>query len=646
MRRASVFLTLVLVMSLALSGCLKNPMGKIGPSWDVPVQVPLMAGATTVYELLEKALQDYLPDEYNPEKPLAIQFSESWELDPGELAADWLPELENESVQFDVNTAALLDETTISVEVPDIEISIRDRSESTSVPVVDLEANEQHLLDIIDLPFASAVLVDGALQITVTNNSAVPLDVTVTLGGINGIFGPSLAFAVGPAGHETDSLDLAGASLASELSVSVSVDGNIAGATSHDELVFEFAFVGLKAEHVVGLETEDPEDFDFEVELNGLPFDAITFSSGELAINHELLAEGQVVITEVEASQDGHTVDLLEEGLADVTLTNVMTLFVKAKLTPVGGRISTLPVDQRAISVAFENAAVKKLVNDDGFDDVTVRANNVTWWDNTDIASVGLGAGRLHFTLAGVADNVTVAAVKIGGRELTPVDSQESSFDLAGVTLASDSPVELTLKSENTELKFDDDPLTVTVNITGVEVLSVTAVINESVSVPGDLEIEPVALNLDFDDWSQLFTWPSEIGVEVAITVQNDSGLPVDLSGLDLIVTGRGDEEFVLGLESKSGDVYTVSSGRWPAILASQPQLLSISGELAVGGKDWVTVDLTRSIAVTVDLIFRAKFTIDYDGEFEDLVLGSREVTEQADLEKGFKYVGEPALFA
>ena len=38
--------------------------------------------------------------------------------------------------------------------------------------------------------------------------------------------------------------------------------------------------------------------------------------------------------------------------------------------------------------------------------------------------------------------------------------------------------------------------------------------------------------------------------------------------------------------------------------------------------------------------------TIDYDQEFADLIIGSREVTQQADLDKGLEFISQPFLFA
>ena len=77
MRNTKILLTALLILTVA-TGCLKNPVtGRIGPSWDVPVQVPLIAGEITVGELAEKYLSDYLPEDYDEDEPLVMQFSDS-----------------------------------------------------------------------------------------------------------------------------------------------------------------------------------------------------------------------------------------------------------------------------------------------------------------------------------------------------------------------------------------------------------------------------------------------------------------------------------------------------------------------------------------------------------------------------------------
>ena len=85
-RSVRIWLAVVVVCAVALTGCLKNPVtGRIGPSWDVPVEVPLISGKVTVNELASEYLKEYLPEEYDLEQPLVLEISKAVRLEPDEL---------------------------------------------------------------------------------------------------------------------------------------------------------------------------------------------------------------------------------------------------------------------------------------------------------------------------------------------------------------------------------------------------------------------------------------------------------------------------------------------------------------------------------------------------------------------------------
>ncbi|MGI6651078.1 MAG: hypothetical protein ACOX4Y_04815 [Limnochordia bacterium] len=55
-RSAGVLAVLLVTLVLFTSGCLTNPVtGRLGPSWQVPVRIPLIAAKVTVADLLDKA---------------------------------------------------------------------------------------------------------------------------------------------------------------------------------------------------------------------------------------------------------------------------------------------------------------------------------------------------------------------------------------------------------------------------------------------------------------------------------------------------------------------------------------------------------------------------------------------------------------
>ena len=89
----------------------------MGPSWDVPVQVPLISGEVTVDDPAADYLEEYLPEEYDPAEPLIVEFSETVTVDVSELgeAAD-LP-LDDFVVEVVIEQSEIVKELS-SVELP------------------------------------------------------------------------------------------------------------------------------------------------------------------------------------------------------------------------------------------------------------------------------------------------------------------------------------------------------------------------------------------------------------------------------------------------------------------------------------------------------------------------------------------------
>ena len=127
-RNTKILLTALLILTVALTGCLKNPVtGRIGPSWDVPVQVPLIAGEVTVGELAEEYLSDYLPEDYDEDEPLVMQFSDSVQVEVREVAeaGELLPtEFE---VEVEVGQDEFVDDVgSITLDLPEIAVELDD----------------------------------------------------------------------------------------------------------------------------------------------------------------------------------------------------------------------------------------------------------------------------------------------------------------------------------------------------------------------------------------------------------------------------------------------------------------------------------------------------------------------------------------
>ena len=155
--RARFWLPALVLAAVVLTGCLTNPItGRMGPSWDVPVEVPLISGEVTVDELAADYLEEYLPEAYNPEEPLIVEFSETVEVDVSELgeAAD-LP-FDDFSVEMTISHSELVDEVS-SIEMPlaDVALNVPGMTATVEIPVLNFLTNLEETEE-LDLDFESS----------------------------------------------------------------------------------------------------------------------------------------------------------------------------------------------------------------------------------------------------------------------------------------------------------------------------------------------------------------------------------------------------------------------------------------------------------------------------------------------------------
>lgn len=175
--RARYWLPALVLAVVVLTGCLTNPItGRMGPSWDVPVQVPLISGEVTVDDLVADYLEEYLPEEYDPAEPLNVEFSETVTVDVSELgeAAD-LP-LDDFAVEVVIEQSEIVKELS-SVELPlaGLALDVPDITEEFDVPVAEFLGDLSYSKE-LDLGFNAAEFASGSLVITIENDSPAVLE--------------------------------------------------------------------------------------------------------------------------------------------------------------------------------------------------------------------------------------------------------------------------------------------------------------------------------------------------------------------------------------------------------------------------------------------------------------------------------------
>lgn len=648
-RNTKILLTALLILTVALTGCLKNPVtGRIGPSWDVPVQVPLIAGEVTVGELAEEYLSDYLPEDYDEDEPLVMQFSDSVQVEVREVAeaGELLPtEFE---VEVEVGQDEFVDDVgSITLDLPEIAVELDDMTlydEEIEIPAI---APWEVFEDIV-LPFERIELTEGNLVIELEYVGTESLSLeSMAVDGISDAAWELLTLL--PEQPDEKAVSLSGP-IEGPLTLSI-IGGEDPPAGS---LIITVKLRDLVATHVEGLETEEPIGFEFDVSLSGLAFDSVTFDAGTLEVEPYLTAQGEVSLTGVLVGAD----DILGvDGLAGITLENGMTITIQGEIEPEQGLISTLPENERQVDVTLVDYVVKAVTSQGAFDSITITQAMDELAEDNGFISLTIEEGELRFTFEGLTQGaLQVTDVEIvgssGSEALTVID--DNVFDLAGVVLSAEDEISVTVDVEGDTLEFDGDTVTATVSFEGIVLSEATVLIDpQSIDVE-DLEIEPVEFDLGLGDISGLFDWLSGIGLKMQVILKNPSGIPLDLSSLELTVIGADSQEYTVTLSNPETDpdgittTYTAEAEDWLAILGSEPQQLALAGsiEAASDPEEPIAIDLDEVIEVTVEVEISSTFTIDYDEEFEDLVLGKQEVAQQADLEKGLEFIAKPALFA
>jgi hypothetical protein len=648
-RNTKILLTALLILTVALTGCLKNPVtGRIGPSWDVPVQVPLIAGEVTVGELAEEYLSDYLPEDYDEDEPLVMQFSDSVQVEVREVAeaGELLPtEFE---VEVEVGQDEFVDDVgSITLDLPEIAVELDDMTlydEEIEIPAI---APWEVFEDIV-LPFERIELTEGNLVIELEYVGTESLSLeSMAVDGISDAAWELLTLL--PEQPDEKAVSLSGP-IEGPLTLSI-IGGEDSPAGS---LIITVKLRDLVATHVEGLETEEPIGFEFDVSLSGLAFDSVTFDAGTLEVEPYLTVQGEVSLTGVLVDAD----DILGvDGLAGITLENGMTITIQGEIEPEQGLISTLPENERQVNVTLVDYVVKAVTSQGAFDSITITQAMDELAEDNGFISLTIEEGELRFTFEGLTQGaLQVTDVEIvgssGSEALTVID--DNVFDLAGVVLSAEDEISVTVDVEGDTLEFDGDTVTATVSFEGIVLSEATVLIDpQSIDVE-DLEIEPVEFDLGLGDISGLFDWLSGIGLKMQVILKNPSGIPLDLSSLELTVIGADSQEYTVTLSNPETDpdgittTYTAEAEDWLAILGSEPQQLALAGSIEVASdpEEPIAIDLDEVIEVTVEVEISSTFTIDYDQEFEDLVLGKQEVAQQADLEKGLEFIAKPALFA
>ncbi len=643
--RARFWLPALVLAAVVLTGCLTNPItGRMGPSWDVPVEVPLISGEVTVDELAADYLEEYLPEAYNPEEPLIVEFSETVEVDVSELgeAAD-LP-FDDFSVEMTISHSELVDEVS-SIEMPlaDVALNVPGMTATVEIPVLNFLTNLEETEE-LDLDFESALLSAGELVIQIENTSdAVLKGLKLSISGIDGAewddFGD---FAKGTAER---SLPLTG-EVEGPFEITFEVEG-VEG-PSGGELIASVELKDLEAEHVIGLAQDDAITFEFTASFEGLGYDEITFTDGTFELILALLEDGEVEIDSVKAA--GSDRDFINDGLAGLTLVEGTTVTVEGSIVPTGGIISTLAQAERSAEAELTGVEIKGVKRSTGFDPVEISESIADWDLNFDFTSLTIAEGELTFTITGLSKGeMEVVGVIIDDQEL---EATGSGFSLAGIVLARDSEIRLTGAIADTEIEFEGAELTAQVQFTDLELDEIALVLEKQEIDASELDIEPVSLSFDWGEYGDLFDWIAGIENEVLVVVENPSGIPLDLAGLDLKFTGSDGGEHIISLqdaeESRMGDVttYTIKSADFVEIFRSEPQKVELDGHFVVGSDEDVLIDPNTVITITVRATAQAVLAINYDAEFEDFVLQAREVAQQAEFDEALEFMSQPGLFA
>ena len=192
---------------------------------------------------------------------------------------------------------------------------------------------------------------------------------------------------------------------------------------------------------------------------------------------------------------------------------------------------------------------VKAVTSQGAFDSITITQAMDELAEDNGFISLTIEEGELRFTFEGLTQGaLQVTDVEIvgssGSEALTVID--DNVFNLAGVVLSAEDEISVTVDVEGDTLEFDGDTVTATVSFEGIVLSEATVLIDpQSIDVE-DLEIEPVEFDLGLGDISGLFDWLSGIGLKMQVILKNPSGIPLDLSSLELTVIGADSQEYTV----------------------------------------------------------------------------------------------------
>lgn len=642
--RARYWLPALVLAVVVLTGCLTNPItGRMGPSWDVPVQVPLISGEVTVDDLVADYLEEYLPEEYDPAEPLIVEFSETVTVDVSELgeAAD-LP-LDDFAVEVVIEQSEIVKELS-SVELPlaGLALDVPDITEGFDVPVAEFLGDLSYSKE-LDLGFNAAEFASGILVITIENDSPAVLE------GLR-LEIPNMPGVIWNVGNLTAGADATEAfSLTGEFEGPFVIQFELAGVDGDaGQVSVTVKMQELKAQHVVGLERDEDLAFEFTAEVEGLPYEEVSFADGEFEVSLSLLDVGTVELES--ATKTGSAANLLTEGLAGVTLVEGEEITFRGKVKPANGIVSTLDKGARAAVAGLAGVRVSQVKGSTGFESVEIEQSMVDWDTGFDFTSLTFAKGKLSFSVDGLTTgHMQVVEAAIDG---TSLQGAGNEFSLADVTIKQDSEITLTAGIVGTELGFAGEDITVTVAFADVELTEVALTLEKQEIDASELDIEPVSLSFDWGEYGALLDWIANIENEVTVIVKNPSGIPVDLKGLDLKFTGKDGSEHIISLkeadETRTDDVttYTISSNSFVEIFRSEPRQVELDGYFVVGSDEDIIIDPNAVIEVTVKTRAQAVLAINYDADFEDFVLEAREVAQQAEFDDALEFMSQPGLFA
>lgn len=278
--------------------------------------------------------------------------------------------------------------------------------------------------------------------------------------------------------------------------------------------------------------------------------------------------------------------------------------------------------------------------------EIEVNLNMADFETDIEFTSISFAQGLLSLTFEGITPgSLEISSITIGDAEL---EGEDNTFIVDGITVERDAA--LKLQGTLTEIGFES--VTMLAEFSNVKFDQLVFVVDEQELAADELGMEPVEFGIDFGDLAEVFEWISDMEALLIVEVDNPSGIPMDLGGLQLKITGQGGEDNFINFADAEVDVegtvttYTISPANIMEIFRSEPQTVALDGTFQVGSAEAVVIDPNTEITLSVSMTAETVFTIDYDQDFEDWILRTTEVAQQDELEKGLEFISKPALFA